>query len=102
MRELFPLAEPDGRRRPQTVAVLARDRPLEVVETPSGTLVSDWTVPRSGTSAAPGSRVPTDDGSSPEKVLDRRAYVGIGGQVGGEDSAAPGSEPARNPSQRRG
>lgn len=47
MRELFPLPRSltgDGVRA--TLAVLARDLELEVVETPTGTEVFDWTVPR--------------------------------------------------------
>jgi aminopeptidase-like protein len=47
MRELFPIRRSltgDGVR--QTLSVLAREVPLEVIETPTGTPVFDWTVPR--------------------------------------------------------
>src|SRR5690348_9618722 len=47
MGELFPIQRSltgDGVR--ETLAVLARDAPLEVIETPTGTPVFDWTVPK--------------------------------------------------------
>jgi aminopeptidase-like protein len=47
MRELFPIPRSltgDGVR--QTLAALARDIPLEMIETSSGTKVFDWTVPQ--------------------------------------------------------
>jgi aminopeptidase-like protein len=47
MRELFPIRRSltgDGVR--QTLSVLAREVPLEVIETPTGTPIFDWTVPR--------------------------------------------------------
>ena len=50
MRELYPLPRSltgDGVR--ETLAVLGRDVPLEVVEVPSGEPVFDWTVPREWT-----------------------------------------------------
>lgn len=47
MRELFPIRRSltgDGVR--ETLAVLAREVPLEVIETPTGTPIFDWAVPR--------------------------------------------------------
>jgi aminopeptidase-like protein len=47
MRELFPIPRSltgDGVR--ETLRVISRDLPLEIVETPSGTEVFDWTLPR--------------------------------------------------------
>jgi aminopeptidase-like protein len=47
IRELYPIPRSltgDGVR--ETLAVIARDLPLELVETASGTQVFDWTVPR--------------------------------------------------------
>jgi aminopeptidase-like protein len=47
MRELFPLPRSlTGSGVRETLAVLGRDVPLEIVETPSGTPIFDWTVPR--------------------------------------------------------
>jgi len=47
MRELFPIRRSlTGEGVRETLAVLAREVPLEVVETPTGTPVFDWTVPR--------------------------------------------------------
>ncbi len=75
MGELFPIPRSltgDGVR--QTLAVLARDVPLEVIETPSGTPVFDWTVPREWNlrrawiEAPDGSRV-VDTADSPLHVL---------------------------------
>ncbi len=46
MRELFPLPRSlTGNGVRQTLAALARDVPLEIIETRSGTQVFDWTVP---------------------------------------------------------
>jgi aminopeptidase-like protein len=47
MAELFPIPRSltgDGVR--ETLRLLARDVPIEVIETPTGTPVFDWTVPR--------------------------------------------------------
>ena len=47
MRELYPIPRSlTGPGVRDTLAVLARQVPLDVVETPSGTEVFDWTVPR--------------------------------------------------------
>src|SRR5262249_47461490 len=47
MRELFLIPRSlTGNGVRDTLAVLARDLPLELIETPSGTVVFDWTVPR--------------------------------------------------------
>jgi aminopeptidase-like protein len=47
MRELFPLPRSlTGHGVRETLAVLAREVPLEVIETPTGTPVFDWVVPR--------------------------------------------------------
>lgn len=47
MRELFPIPRSlTGAGVRETLAVLARETPLDVVETPTGTPVFDWTVPR--------------------------------------------------------
>src|SRR6185437_14047507 len=50
MRELYPVPRSltgDGVR--ETLAIFARDVPLEVVEVPSGERVLDWVVPREWT-----------------------------------------------------
>ena len=47
MRELFPIPRSlTGNGVRDTLARLARDVPLELIETPSGTQIFDWTVPR--------------------------------------------------------
>jgi len=47
MRELFSIPRSlTGNGVRETLAVLARDVPLELIETPSGTPVFDWVVPR--------------------------------------------------------
>ena len=71
----------------ETLAVLGREIPLEVVETPSGTQVFDWTVPREWNlrgawiEAPDGSRV-VDTADSPLHVLGYSvpvdAVVGLG------------------------
>src|SRR4051812_45271576 len=66
MRELFPIPRSltgDGVR--DTLAVLGRDLPLEVIETPSGTPVFDWTVPREWNI-----RAAWIDGPDGQRVLD--------------------------------
>ena len=66
MRELFPIPRSltgDGVR--ETLAVLAREVPLEVIETPTGTPVFDWTVPREWNV-----RAAWIDGPDGERVLD--------------------------------
>ena len=46
-RELFPIPRSlTGRGVRDTLAVLAREVPIEIIETPSGTPVFDWIVPR--------------------------------------------------------
>ena len=75
MRELFPIPRSlTGNGVRETLAVLGREIPLEVVETPSGTQVFDWTVPREWNlrgawiEAPDGSRV-VDTADSPLHVL---------------------------------
>jgi aminopeptidase-like protein len=66
MHELFPLRRSltgDGVRR--TLEVLARELPVEIVETPTGTEVFDWTVPREWNVRA--ARI---EGPQGERVLD--------------------------------
>ena len=66
MRELFPLPRSltgDGVRN--TLAVLAQELPLEIVETLSGTQVFDWVVPREWTI-----RGGWIDGPDGERVVD--------------------------------
>ena len=47
MRELYPIPRSlTGSGVRETLAVLSREVPLEVLETPTGTEVFDWTVPR--------------------------------------------------------
>jgi aminopeptidase-like protein len=88
MGELFPIPRSltgDGVR--QTLGVLGREIPLEIVETPSGTPVFDWTVPREWNlrgawiEAPDGTRV-VDTADSPLHVLGYSipvdAVVGLG------------------------
>jgi len=66
MRELFPFPRSlTGSGVRDTLAVLAHDLPLEIVETPSGTPVFDWTVPREWNL-----RAAWIDGPNGERVLD--------------------------------
>jgi aminopeptidase-like protein len=66
MRELFPLPRSlTGSGVRDTLAILARDLPLEIVETPSGTPVFDWTVPREWNFRSAWINGPNDD-----RVLD--------------------------------
>jgi aminopeptidase-like protein len=75
MRELFPLPRSlTGQGVRDTLAVLAREIPLEVVETPTGTPVFDWVVPREWTLRAawiegPGGERVLDAASSSLRVL---------------------------------
>jgi aminopeptidase-like protein len=75
MRELYPLPRSltgDGVR--ETLAVLARELPLEIVETPSGAEVFDWVVPlewtiRGGWIDGPGGERVVDFADSPLHIL---------------------------------
>ena len=50
LRELFPLPRSlTGAGVRDTLTILRREVPLELIETPSGTTVFDWTVPREWT-----------------------------------------------------
>ena len=72
MRELFPFPRSltgDGVR--DTLAVLARELPLEVVETPTGEPVFDWTVPREWTIR--GGWIEGPDGSASSTSPTRRS-----------------------------
>jgi aminopeptidase-like protein len=66
MRELFPLPRSlTGSGVRDTLAVLGRDVPLEMIETPSGTAIFDWIVPREWNL-----RAAWIDGPNGERVLD--------------------------------
>src|SRR5262245_31414536 len=66
MRELYHLPRSlTGSGVRDTLAVLARDVPLEIVETPSGSPVFDWTVPREWNL-----RAAWVDGPNGDRVLD--------------------------------
>ena len=74
MRELFPIPRSltgDGVR--ETLAMLGREIPLEVVETPSGTQVFDWTVPREWNLR--GAWIETPDGSRVVDTADSPLHV---------------------------
>ena len=66
MRELFPVPRSlTGNGVRETLRVLARELPLEIVETPTGTPVFDWAVPREWNL-----RAAWIDGPGGERVLD--------------------------------
>jgi aminopeptidase-like protein len=66
MRELYPLPRSlTGSGVRDTLAILGRDVPLEIVETPSGTPIFDWTVPREWNL-----RAAWVDGPNGDRVLD--------------------------------
>ena len=75
MRELFPVPRSltgDGVR--ETLRVLAREVPLELVETPTGTPIFDWVAPREWTLRdawieGPGGKRVVDAADSPLHVL---------------------------------
>ena len=65
MRELFPIPRSlTGKGVRDTLAVLAREIPLEIVETPSGTTIFDWVVPREWNLRGRGSKGQTAIASS--------------------------------------
>lgn len=68
MRELFPIPRSlTGSGVRETFAVLSRDVPLELVETPTGTEVFDWVVPREWDF-----RAAWIDGPDGERIIDAR------------------------------